>query len=79
MEIPGMNRLKFKINVQQNARSIHQRPYSYSQEARAEIEQKIQEMLEIKLYVTQFCPGRSRGYWSLKRMASNISAWTTEV
>jgi len=43
-----MDRLKFRINVHQDTQLIRQRPYSYSQQARAEIERQIQEMLAIK-------------------------------
>jgi len=32
-ELPGMDRLKFRINVHQDSCPICQRPYSYSQEA----------------------------------------------
>jgi len=42
------DRLKFTINIQQDASPIRQRPYSYFQEARVEIERQIQEMLAIK-------------------------------
>jgi len=37
-ELPGIDRLKFRINVHQDSRPIRQRSYLYSQEARAEIE-----------------------------------------
>jgi len=47
-ELPGMDRLKFKINLHQDARPIRQRPYLYSQEAREKIERQIQKMLAIK-------------------------------
>jgi len=41
MELPGMDLLKFKLSVHLNACLIRQRPYSYSKEARAEIERQI--------------------------------------
>jgi len=47
-ELTGTDRLKITINIQLDARPIRQRPYSYSQEARVEIERQIQEMLAIK-------------------------------
>jgi len=46
-EHTGTKRLKFTINIQKDARPIRQRPYSYSQEARVEIERQTQEMLAI--------------------------------
>jgi len=47
-ELMGTDRLKFTINIQQDARPIRQRLYSYSQEARVEIERQLLEMLAIK-------------------------------
>jgi len=47
-ELTGTNRLKFTINIQQDARPIWQRPYLYSQETSVEIERQIQEMLAMK-------------------------------
>jgi len=49
----------FKINVHQDARPIRQRPYSYSPEARVEIERQIQEMLEIKFIRHSISPWAS--------------------
>jgi len=47
-ELTGTDRLKFTINIQLDPRPIRQRAYSYSQEARVEVERQIQEMLAIK-------------------------------
>jgi len=47
-ELTGTDRLMFTTNIQQDARPIRLRPYSYSQEARVEIKRQIQEMLAIK-------------------------------
>jgi len=58
-ELPGMDRLKFKINVHQDSHPIRQRPYSYSQEARAEIERHIQEMLALKFIRHSILPWAS--------------------
>jgi len=58
-ELPGMDRLPFRINVHQDSRLIRQRPYSYSQEARAEIEKQIQEMLAIKFIRHSISPWAS--------------------
>jgi len=58
-ELPGMDRLKFKINVTQDSRPIRQGPYSYSQEAPAEIERQIQEILAIKFIRHSISPWAS--------------------
>jgi len=58
-ELTGTDRLKFTINIQQDARPIRQRPYSYSQEARVEIERQIQEMLAIKFIRNSISPWSS--------------------
>jgi len=58
-ELPGMDRLKFKINVHQDSRPFCQRPYSYSKEARAQIERQIQEMLAIKFIRHSISPWAS--------------------
>jgi len=47
-ELTGTDRLKFTINIQQDAMPIRQRTYLYFQEARVEIKRQIQEMLAIK-------------------------------
>jgi len=60
-ELTGTGRLKFDINIQQDARPIRQRPYSYSREARVEIEKQIQEMLSIKFIRHSISP------WAFKR------------
>jgi len=58
-ELTGTDRLKFTINIQQDARPVRQRPYSYSQEARVEIERQIQEMLAIKFIRHSISPWAS--------------------
>jgi len=74
-ELNGTNRLKFKINIQQDARPIRQRAYSYSQEARVEIERQIQEMLAIKFIRHSISPSASNILLVRKSWDSNVFAF----
>jgi len=47
-ELPGTDRVEFKINLQQDSRPVRQKPCSYSQAERTEIEKQIQELLAVK-------------------------------
>jgi len=48
MELEGTDILEYDIHVKQHARPARQKPYNYSEKARAEIEKQVQELLAIK-------------------------------
>jgi len=48
MELEGTDILEYDIHVKQDARTMQQKPYNYSEKARAEIEKQVQELLAIK-------------------------------
>jgi len=75
-ELTDTDRLKFTINIQQDARPIRQRPYSCSQETRVEIEKQIQEMLAIKFIRHSISPWASNVLLIRKKKASNSFALT---
>jgi len=45
MELEGTDILEYEIHVKQDSRPARQKPYNYSEKARAEIEKKVQELL----------------------------------
>jgi len=57
MELEGTDILEYEIHVKQDTRPSHQKPYNYSEKARAEIERQVQELLDIKFIK------RSRSPW----------------
>jgi len=48
MELKGTDTLEYDFHVRQDARSARQKPYNYSEKARAEIEKQVQELLAIR-------------------------------
>jgi len=48
MELEGTDILKYHIHVKQDSKPATQKPYNYSEKARAEIEKQVQELLAIK-------------------------------
>jgi len=48
MELEGTDIIEYDIHVKQDARRSRQKPYNYSEKARAEIEKQVQELLAIK-------------------------------
>jgi len=48
MELKGTDILEYEIHVKQDAKPYRQKPYNYSEKARAEIEKQVQELLAIK-------------------------------
>jgi len=48
MELEGTDIIEYDIHVKQDARPSRQKPYNYSEKARAEIKKKVQELLAIK-------------------------------
>jgi len=49
IELEGTDILEYDIHVKQDTRPARQKPYNYSEKARAEIERQVQELLAIKL------------------------------
>jgi len=49
MELEGTDILEYDIHVKQDTRPMRQKPYNYSEKARANIKKQVQELLEIKL------------------------------
>jgi len=48
MELEGTDILEYDIHIKQNTRPKRQKPYNYSEKARAEIKKQVQELLAIK-------------------------------
>jgi len=50
MKLEGTDILEYEIHVEQDARPSRQKPYYYSEKARAEIEKQVQELLTINFF-----------------------------
>jgi len=70
MELEGTDILENDIHVKQDARPARQKPYNYSEKARAEIEKQVQELLAINSYEGQQVPGVPMSFWSRSTTAA---------
>jgi len=72
MELEGIDILKYDIHVKQDERPARQKPYNYSEKARAEIEKQVQEQLAIKFIRRSTSAWCSNVLWVKKHDKSMI-------